>query len=64
MPEHFTHAPSTSMLDDTTVTKYDRKLDYLFTNGSWVSGSGFTHQEVWGLSDHMPVSASFLPEEN
>jgi len=64
LPEHFTHAPSTSMLDDTTVTKYDRKLDYLFTNGSWVSGSGFTHQEVWDLSDHMPVSASFLPEEN
>ena len=57
LPEHFTHAPSTSMIDDTTVTMYDRKLDYLFTNGTWDSGSGRTHQAAWELSDHLPVSA-------
>ena len=62
LPEHFTHAPSTSMLNDSTFTKYDRKLDYLFTNGGWVPGSGHTHQAAWELSDHMPVSASFMPE--
>jgi len=57
LPEHFTHAPSTSMIDDTTATMYDRKLDYLFTNGTWDSGSGRTHQAAWELSDHLPVSA-------
>lgn len=62
LPKHFTHAPSTSMLDDSTFTKHDRKLDYLFTNGSWVPGSGYTHQGAWELSDHMPVSATFMPE--
>ena len=61
LPEHFTHAPSTSMINDTTVTMYDRKLDYLFTNGTWDSGSGSTDQSVWELSDHMPVSATFMP---
>ncbi|MEA1880840.1 MAG: hypothetical protein U9N31_00330 [Candidatus Marinimicrobia bacterium] len=44
LPEHFTHATSTSMINDTTVTMYDRKLDYLFTNGTWDSDSGCTHQ--------------------
>jgi endonuclease/exonuclease/phosphatase family metal-dependent hydrolase len=57
LAEHFTHAPSTSMIDDTTATMYDRKLDYLFTNGTWDSGSGRTHQAAWELSDHLPVSA-------
>ena len=57
LTEHFTHAPSTSMIDDTTATMYDRKLDYLFTNGTWDSGSGRTHQTDWELSDHLPVSA-------
>ena len=57
LTEHFTHAPSTSMIDDTTATMYDRKLDYLFTNGTWDSGSGSTHQGTWELSDHLPVSA-------
>jgi endonuclease/exonuclease/phosphatase family metal-dependent hydrolase len=57
LTEHFTHAPSTSMIDDTTATMYDRKLDYLFTNGTWDSGSGRTHQADWELSDHLPVSA-------
>jgi len=49
------------MIDDTTVTMYDRKLDYLFTNGTWDSGSGSTDQSAWELSDHMPVSATFMP---
>ena len=62
MPEHFTHAPVTSMANDSAYTKYDRKLDYLFTNGGWVVGSGNTHQSAWQISDHMPVSAVFDPE--
>jgi len=61
MPEHFTHAPVTSMINDLTYTKYDRKLDYLFTNGGWMVGSGNTHQSAWQISDHMPVSAVFDP---
>ena len=56
---NFTHAPSTSY--ERHRIKYDRKLDYLFTNGSWEDGSGYTHQEAWALSDHMPVSAIFIP---
>jgi len=59
LPEHFTHAPSTGMIDDTTATMYDRKLDYLFTNGIWENASSKTHQAVWELSDHLPVSAVF-----
>jgi endonuclease/exonuclease/phosphatase family metal-dependent hydrolase len=61
LPENHTHAPSTSMIDDSTYTKYDRKLDYLFTNGTWQQGSGYTHQATWELSDHMPVSAIYTP---
>ena len=57
LPEHFTHAPSTSLIDDSTATMYDRKLDCLFTNGTWSSGSEQTHQATWELSDHLPVSA-------
>ena len=56
---NYTHAPSTSY--ERHRIKYDRKLDYLFTNGSWEDGSGYTHQEAWALSDHMPVSAVFIP---
>ena len=56
---NYTHAPSTSY--ERHDIKYDRKLDYLFTNGSWEDGSGYTHQEAWALSDHMPVSAVFIP---
>jgi endonuclease/exonuclease/phosphatase family metal-dependent hydrolase len=56
---NYTHAPSTSYKRHDI--KYDRKLDYLFTNGSWEDGSGYTHQEAWALSDHMPVSAVFIP---
>lgn len=43
---------------------WSRKLDYLFTSGSWVSGSALTHQseerggvDTLPLSDHAPVSA-------
>ena len=43
---------------------WNRKLDYLFTNGTWVSGSGRTLQsvsqggyETMPLSDHAPVVA-------
>ena len=57
---NFTHAPSTSF--ERHAIKYDRKLDYLFTNGVWVAGSGYTHQGAWELSHHMPVSAYYLPE--
>ena len=59
LPQHFTHAPSTSRLIDGTLRKYDRKLDYLFTNRFWTQNSGRTHQSTWHLSDHMPVSGSF-----
>jgi endonuclease/exonuclease/phosphatase family metal-dependent hydrolase len=46
--------------------EWTRTLDYLFTNASWVDGSGVVHQDVdqggietiqW--SDHAPVSALF-----
>jgi len=50
LPNHFTHAPSTSDI------QYDRKLDYLFSNLSWVDSLSKTHQTAWELSDHMPVS--------
>lgn len=43
---------------------WTRKLDYLFTNGAFVDGSGLVHQneerggmETIELSDHAPVSA-------
>ncbi len=53
LPIHLTHGPSTSDI------KYDRKLDYLFTNGIWENTSSKTHQAAWELSDHLPVSAVF-----
>lgn len=33
------------------------KLDYLFTNGSWVTDTYTTHQDAVDWSDHTPVSA-------
>ena len=43
---------------------WNRKLDYIFTNGTWVAGSGLTHQDASSggmatmpLSDHAPVTA-------
>ena len=55
LPNHYTHAPSTSFEKDSV--KYDRKIDYLFTNGSW--SSSVTHQGAWELSDHIAVSSYF-----
>jgi endonuclease/exonuclease/phosphatase family metal-dependent hydrolase len=43
---------------------YDRKLDYLFTNGFWVNTSSKTHQAAWELSDHLPVSAVLFAGDN
>ena len=60
-PEHYTHAPTTSMLNENTIRKYDRKIDYLFTNMDWDDSSGSTHQACWELSDHMPISATVQP---
>jgi len=54
---HLTHGPSTSYKNNDI--KYDRKLDYLFTNGSWHTTESKTHQAAWHLSDHLPVSAVF-----
>ena len=55
LPIHLTHGPSTSyVMND---IKYDRKLDYLFTNGIWENTLSKTHQAAWELSDHLPVSA-------
>ena len=54
---HLTHGPSTSY--EMNDIKYDRKLDYLFTNGTWENTSSKTHQAAWKLSDHLPVSAVF-----
>ena len=57
LPIHLTHGPSTSyVMND---IKYDRKLDYLFTNGIWENTLSKTHQAAWELSDHLPVSAVF-----
>jgi endonuclease/exonuclease/phosphatase family metal-dependent hydrolase len=53
---NFTHAPSTSYAMNNI--KYDRKLDYLFTNRTWVDSLSHTHQGSWELSDHMPVSSA------
>jgi endonuclease/exonuclease/phosphatase family metal-dependent hydrolase len=36
---------------------YDRKLDYLFTNFSWMDNSDVTYQQALDISDHAPVSA-------
>ena len=59
---HLTHGPSTSY--EINDIKYDRKLDYLFTNGGWVDGISQTHQDAWELSDHLPVSAVLFAGDN
>ena len=46
------------MVGDDAIRKYDRKIDYLFTNMEWDDMSGHTHQACWELSDHMPISAT------
>ena len=59
-PGSFTHAPSTSDGIHGSHHRFDRKLDYLFTNLSegWVPGTDSTYQSLWELSDHMPVVAA------
>lgn len=36
---------------------YNRKIDYLFTNRTWIVGTDSTHHDAISLSDHCPVSA-------
>jgi endonuclease/exonuclease/phosphatase family metal-dependent hydrolase len=55
---YFTHST-------TKNTFWNRQLDYMFTNGEWVAGSGLVHldearggMETMPLSDHAPVSAT------
>ena len=46
--KHYSHSPGNKL-------KLDRKLDYLWTNTSWSSGT--THQSATTLSDHIPITA-------
>jgi endonuclease/exonuclease/phosphatase family metal-dependent hydrolase len=55
-PEYFTHSTQWD------GGFWDRKLDYLFTNQTWINGSDSTYQyETYenGLSDHVPVSVKW-----
>ncbi len=55
-PRFFTH---------TTVHPYgpwNRKLDYLFTNGRFVPGSAETRQQAVTESDHCPVTVLYIRE--
>ncbi len=50
--DHFTH----------TTDKHgfwNRKLDFLFTNGKFVKGSGATLQQWMQVSDHAPIIANY-----
>lgn len=47
---YFTHSTSGDVF-------WNRKLDYLFTNGTWSAGTDSTYQETMQLADHAPVSA-------
>jgi endonuclease/exonuclease/phosphatase family metal-dependent hydrolase len=38
---------------------YDRKLDYLFTNRTWIAGSDSTYQVARPWSDHAGVSVKW-----
>ena len=49
--KYFTHT-------DRPTYFWDRTLDHLFTNKSWVTNSVVTHQEALPESDHCPVSVS------
>ncbi|MEN8194179.1 MAG: endonuclease/exonuclease/phosphatase family protein, partial [Bacteroidota bacterium] len=48
--EYFTHTTRVN-------TDWDRKLDYLFTNMNWKTGSEITHKDVINISDHAAVSS-------
>ena len=57
---HFSHSTSGGVF-------WNRKLDYLFTNGRFAPGSGLVHQDETGggvatmpLSDHAPVTARLV----
>ncbi len=39
---------------------WDRKLDYLFTNSTWIENSEQTYQEFLFHSDHAPISAKVI----
>ncbi|NQV37931.1 MAG: endonuclease/exonuclease/phosphatase family protein [Candidatus Marinimicrobia bacterium] len=49
---YFTHTPEYDNLEG-----FNRKLDYLWSNNSWVNGSDITHWKKAATSDHLPVSA-------
>ncbi len=48
--QYFTHTPDWN-------GSWDRKLDYLWTNTSWISGSAITLREAVEASDHVAVIA-------
>jgi len=53
---YFTNSPGWTEISD-------RKIDYLFTNQTWIAGSDSTHHDAYDLSDHVPVSATWeVPE--
>jgi len=59
--DHFTHSTWNTSHIGSDKLYWDRKLDYLFTNNingkwKWLDNSSRTHQDVWMLSDHAPVS--------
>ncbi len=56
---YFTHGVVNTAVV-TPINPWNRKLDYLFTNGDWVAGSDSTHQDTFDLSDHAPVSAKIV----
>lgn len=47
---YFTHSPKKENF-------WDRKIDYLISNQSWISDSDSTYQNLINHSDHAPVSA-------
>jgi len=61
--EDSTHTHTTWNTDESTPRFWDRKLDYLFSNQSWVEESGKTHQEAFDLSDHAAISAKIEAPE-
>ena len=55
---YFTHASTHDIGDERY--QWNRKLDYLFTNTTWVPRSEETHQEAQLESDHVAVSAKWI----
>ena len=54
---YFTHASTHDIGDERY--QWNRKMDYLFTNTTWVPRSEETHQEAQLESDHVAVSAKW-----